>query len=119
MIVNLSNHPSDVWDESQKEAAHIYGEIKDIPFPMISAQSTETEIKRLAEDYAEEVKKYKPEAAMVQGEFTLTYSLVNKLKELGINCISACSERMTTTEILEDGSCKKSSVFKFVKFRKY
>ena len=99
MIVNISNHPSDVWDKCQKEAANRYGEIKDIPFPMISAQSTETEIEKLAEDYVEEVKKYKPEAAMIQGEFTFTFCLVNKLKALGINCISACSERMATTEI--------------------
>ena len=119
MIINLSNHPSGTWDNFQKEAIRKYGEIIDIEFPILSAQIDEQEVEKLVNDYADKVTKYNPEAVMVQGEYTFTYRLVNKLKESGITCISACSERMTTIENNLDGSCKKTSVFRFVKFREY
>ncbi len=119
MIINLSNHPSATWDNYQKEAAGKYGQIIDIEFPIIPAQIDEEEVENLANDYAEKVTKYNPEAVMVQGEYSFTYRLVNKLKEFGITCISACSERMTTIEANPDGSCQKTSVFRFVKFREY
>lgn len=119
MIINISNHPSDTWDNLQKEAGSKYGEIIDIEFPIMSAQLDEEEVEKLANDYADKVTKYYPEAVMIQGEYTFTYRLVNKLKKSGIACISACSERMATVEENPDGSCKKTSVFRFVKFREY
>ena len=35
MLINLSNHTSAMWDESQKKAALIYGKLVDLPFPAI------------------------------------------------------------------------------------
>ena len=43
-FINLSNHPSDKWDEKQMEAAKQYGEVMDIPFPSIPAQADENEV---------------------------------------------------------------------------
>ncbi len=119
MFINISNHPSETWGDSQKEAAHRYGEITDIPFPEIHAQNTEADIEKMAETYVEEVKKYEPEAVMIQGESVFTFRLVRKLKILGVKCVSACSERTALTEIQADGTCKNSSIFRFVKFLEY
>lgn len=36
MLINCSNHPSRLWGDPQKEAAKVYGEIMDIPFPQVN-----------------------------------------------------------------------------------
>ena len=36
MLINLKNHPSDKWTDDQKNGAiELYGELKDLPFPMV------------------------------------------------------------------------------------
>ena len=40
-MINFTNHPYDMWDEKQKKAASIYGDIKEIPFPPVDPAYTE------------------------------------------------------------------------------
>ena len=113
-FINFSNHPSDKWDNSQREAALEYGEIIDIPFPNVDPDFSELDIDLLSDKYVREITEYDPAAVMCQGEFTLCFSLAQKLQALGITVLSACSKR----DVVEkDG--KKISVFRFVKFREY
>lgn len=36
MLINLSNHPYEKWDETQKQAAiEAFGRVEDYPFPPI------------------------------------------------------------------------------------
>ena len=35
MFINHTNHPSQYWSDEQLAAAHQYGEVVDIPFPLI------------------------------------------------------------------------------------
>lgn len=117
-FVNLSNHPSDLWTQNQLEAARRYGEIKDIPFPVISPMADYEEIRSLAEYYVEEVVTLANRhhvTVHIMGEMTFTFIVVSQLKEYGIECVASTTERSVETS--SDG--KKVSEFKFVRFREY
>lgn len=118
-FINFSNHPSDNWNATQVGEALKYGNIVDIPFPDVAPEATEEDIEKLANESIISICQYDDPTVMVQGEFTLTYSVVNKLKEKGITCLASCSERKAEETILDDGSSKKISTFEFIKFRKY
>ena len=59
------------------------------------------------------------DAVMVQGEFTLVYGVVNRLKNAGIKVVSACSERKAIEYQDEYGNDIKENRFSFVRFREY
>ena len=50
MFINLSNHPSQGWEERQIKAASRYGEIVDWPFPPIPAEEGEEYIRRIVKE---------------------------------------------------------------------
>lgn len=120
MLINLSNHPSQSWSEKQLTAAREqYGELTDIPFPPVSADSSRDKIQSIADELVEKIMTMKPDAVMCQGEFTLTYAVVSRLKQRGITIISACSERVAEEKLLPDGRSEKVMIFDFVQFREY
>lgn len=119
MFINFSNHPSNLWGEKQRNEALKYGDIIDIGFPNVSAASDEKEILECAKGYVDQIAKYDNPVVMVQGEFTLTYAVVEALLERNIKVVSSCTERIAKVNVLEDGKSEKSSVFEFVRFREY
>ena len=118
-FINFSNHSSEYWNEKQRKAAMEWGTIIDIPFPMVDANATGKEIVKLAEQSVEEILKHSPRAVMCQGEFTLSYAVIRLLKEKNVLVVSACSDRVTYEEYLDDGTLMKHAQFDFVKFREY
>ena len=120
IFVNFSNHPSSRWSEEQlKVAGQQYGEIVDVPFPSLDPCMDERAIAEIGEDCIEKILELSPCAVMCQGEFTLTFYVVNRLINKGITCVSACSERSSVEMMQEDGSVRKESLFLFRGFRKY
>lgn len=119
MFINFSNHPSSNWSESQKRAAQVWGEIVDYPFPQVASWSDENEIQSMAEKAVKGMIQKKPDAVMCQGEFTLSYAVIKRLREKEIPVVSACSERRVKEEIVSDGTSRKVSEFEFVRFRRY
>ncbi len=121
MFVNFSNHSSTTWDDRQYKAANYYGEIIDIPFPEVPPISGEEDVEKLATRYADKILKEisANDAVMVQGEFTLTYAVINLLRQSGIKVVSACSERDVVERIDEHGNTIRKSKFRFVRFREY
>ena len=119
MFINLSNHPSTKWTDKQKEAALKYGEIRDLPFPVVSPQDREEDIQKLVQDYLKEILALSPQAVMCQGEFTFTYAMIYALKEKGIIVLASCSERRVKEMLDENGNTKKIAEFEFVQFREY
>lgn len=117
MFINLTNHPSEKWGEEQLEAAHRYGEIVDLSFPIIEPTFTKDDIMFLVNESIEAIKGFKEDDTVVHvmGEMTFTHNLVNALKELGIICLASTTERKTS--MTPDG--KKISEFQFVQFREY
>ncbi|MFI3212746.1 MAG: hypothetical protein R3Y24_05335 [Eubacteriales bacterium] len=118
-FINCTNHSSTMWGEKQKACALDIGEITDYGFPNVLPTLKEKEIERLALKVVGDLIKMQPKAVLCQGEFTLTYAIINGLKRAGIRVVSACSERIVKEEIDEEGLQKKISYFQFVQFREY
>ncbi|MDD6658121.1 MAG: hypothetical protein PUE95_12655 [Lachnospiraceae bacterium] len=119
-FVNFSNHPSACWGEEQlKVAKQQYGDIIDISFPVLDPCMDEETIAKIGDECLDSILKWSPRAVMCQGEFTLTFYVVNRLINKGITCVSACSERSSVEMMQEDGSVRKESLFLFRGFRKY
>lgn len=120
MLINLSNHPSINWASEQLNAAKVYGEIVDLPFPEVNPMGDELYIVDLAKNYAQQIKQLllnAPDmmhAVHVMGELTFCFTLISHLKNAGITCVASTSQRMVT----QHGN-EKVTQFKFVQFRKY
>lgn len=119
MFVDFTNHPSSGWSLAQLEAAKGWGEIVDLPFPDVPANSTEADISRFAGEYLERILELSPDAVLVQGETSLSFAVAARLIKNGIAALCAASERVCETTIAEDGSTVRKSVFKFSRFRMY
>lgn len=119
MFVNFSNHASIKWEREQLEAAGKWGDIIDIPFPAVRVDASENEIVSMADEYSRRILTLSPEVVMCQGEFTLCYAVVRRLRARGITVVAACSERMVKEQIDEAGGQIKTVVFRFERFREY
>ena len=118
MLINLSNHPSTSWSFQQLEAAQTYDEIVDLPFPIVDPEADETDIATLSEEYFLKIKQVssgKKVVVHLMGEMTLSFNLIQRLKDADITCIASTSERI----IKEIDSGKKEVTFQFKRFRKY
>lgn len=118
VFINCSNHPSEKWSDGQKEAALKYGKITDIPFPPVSPGASEKEVDETAKELCKRIRTFRPAAVMCQGEYTLTYAVISKLRRAGIRVVAACTERQVVEEVI-DGRTEKKSVFKFMGFREF
>jgi hypothetical protein len=119
MFINLSNHPSEMWDEQQRAKAQEYGRIEDMAFPDVPAQCSAIELDAMADRIAHQVLEKQPDCVMCQGEFTLTYRVITRLKGKGVIVVAACSERKCEEQVLGDGTVRKVSKFQFRQFRRY
>ena len=118
MFINFSNHPSKNWSQEQLEAAKVYGEITDLPFPNVSPNASEKDLQSLTKQYVQKIASIGKDCQAtvhVMGEMTFTFMVVEKLKAMGVKCIASTTERKTTYN--SDGT--KLSEFSFVKFREY
>lgn len=115
-LINLTNHPYSQWGETQKEAAKIYGECIDIPFPIVDPEADAEDIVALADEFLHKITELGEDLTVhIMGEQTFCYSLISKLKKKGIPSIASATARDVT--ILPDGS--KQVRFHFSRFREY
>ena len=119
MFINFTNHSSMDWSKAQREAASVYGEIVDIPFPDVDPFGDGDYISSLADKYISEISKYKPAAVLCQGEMTLAFAVVNRFRKNGVPVFAACSTRNVNEYIGTNGETVKRAEFIFVQFRKY
>ncbi len=119
MLINCTNHPYEIWNAPQREAAKHYGEVIDLPFPPIDPAAEPDELRTLAKEYADKIEAQQPEAVLVAGEFTFAFMLVDKLLQDKVTVLSSCSKRVTEEVKKADGTNEKKSVFLFERFRKY
>lgn len=118
MLINLSNHPSLYWDNRQMEAARCYGEMVDIPFPVVAPDADGQGLQTLVQDCVQKILSMGDANSItvhIMGEMTFTFMVVTRLKELGIRCVASTTERKVT--YTSDGV--KQTEFSFVKFREY
>lgn len=119
MLINLTNHPSARWSDKQKAAAEVYGEIVDMPFPVIDEAGDEKYIATLADEYLNKIVNLSDTQSVVvhlMGEQTFSYALIKRLRERGITCVASTTKRIVKEEV----PGKKSEViFQFERFRAY
>lgn len=118
-MANCTNHPKAIWSDAQLEAASTYGEIIDFPFPSVDPSLDPEKVRGLVREYAARVEEAGCDTALVAGEFSLTFMLVDKFLREGINVLCACSRRRTSEELMPDGSVRKNQVYIFERFRPY
>ena len=119
MFINYTNHPSVRWSEEQSAAANEYGIIHDLCFPQVNPELSEEELEILAEEELRKIQRLQPKAVLCQGEFTLCYRVIRRLLAEGIPVMAACSARIVREQTEEDGTTRKVTEFRFVKFRRY
>ncbi len=122
MLINYTNHPSELWSEKQKKVAiENYGEIIDIPFCSVNPDWSEEEVYEIAcREYEKILKRIenKKSTVLCQGEFTLSFLLIKFLIWKKIEVVSAVSNRVVE-ERIENGVHKKTAIFEFQGFRSY
>ena len=96
----------------QKTEAEKYGLIEDLPFPAVSAHADRKAVQDLAEHYAAMILEKQPECVMCQGEFCLSYHVIERLEESrGYGLLPACSERVGGELYGKTGTEKKRASF--------
>lgn len=118
MFLNFSNHPSANWGAEQLAAARQYGEVVDLAFPAVASEASTEQVHEQADCYVAQILQMKPDCVLCQGEFCLSYCVIDRLKKAGVKVVAACSNR-ETQEITEDGATRKVSYFVFRQFREY
>lgn len=119
VFVNFSNHPSSRWSKEQMAAAEKYGRVIDEPFPAVPANLDERGVALLADESVLRIMSHHPVAVLCQGEFTLTFAVVERLKAEDVKVLAASSDRVIETETDENGGTRKVTVFRFTRFRAY
>lgn len=119
MFINCTNHRLNEWSEDQIKAASVWGDIVELPFPNVSPYASTAEIYEIADKYSEQIVSMKPDAVLVQGEMTMCFAIVNKLKTHNILTLAATSERVSDVRTDDSGNSIKTSYFRFVGFREY
>jgi hypothetical protein len=121
MLINLSNHPSNLWSEKQTHLAiDQFGEVKDIAFPVIDPHWDEQKIYDLATQFFNEIMIEKTEshnafAVHIMGEFNFVFAITSLLLKNKIQCVASTTQRKVTY----DKHGNKISDFDFIQFRKY
>lgn len=119
MLINLTNHPSTLWDTAQLDAAQqLFGNIVDLPFPDVDPAGDEQYISNLADEYLNKILSLANGAlptVHLMGEMTFTFALLNRLRTHNIPCIASTTQRIV--ENLPNG--EKKVKFQFVRLRMY
>lgn len=122
MLINLTNHPFEKWEEKQKkEALKLYRVVADLPFPSVNPEWGEHDVSEKSREYIQQCLRLlhgtsdPRNAVHIMGEFTFTYAVVRGLLAAGVECVASTSERL----VKEEGDGKKTVVFRFVRFRNY
>ena len=113
MLLNLTNHPSANWSEEQLAAAG--GKDLDLAFPQVAPDGDEAYIENLAKEYCNKILQTPNVTTVhIMGEMNFTFSLITKLKAVGIRCVASTTERVVTEK-----NGQKISTFNFIRFREY
>ena len=118
VLLNISNHPSSTWNEEQMAAAASFGEIVDVPFPVIDETAESSDVQALADEYLVKVRALADgcQATIhIMGEQTFLYSMLYRLQHDGYRCIASTTKRIV--DVMPDGSRKVT--FCFSRFREY
>lgn len=118
IFLNFTNHPIELWEEAQKNAARKYGDFFEMAFPQIEPSIDKEDIQKIANEYLERIYQMAENTQLtvhIMGEMTFVYAVVSKLIKRGITCVASTTKRKSV--FMENN--KKLSDFQFVRFREY
>ena len=118
VFLNLSNHPYSEWEDCQKQAAAVYGEVIDLPFPAIDEGGDEDYIAQLSHTYLQRIKEIGTPPLLtihLMGEMTFCFALLKLLQQEGYTCVASTSKRIVD----ELKPSQKQVTFQFERFRRY
>ena len=119
MLINLTNHPSALWDEAQLAAAlQQFGNVVDLPFPDVDPAGDEQYIANLADEYLTKILSFANDAQAtvhLMGEMTFTVALLKRLQSHNITCVASTTKRI----VHEMPNGDKTVKFQFNQFRRY
>lgn len=119
IFINHTNHPSSAWSAAERTAAAAYGDIVDLPFPLIDPEEDGAAVAARAAAAVQDILARQPAAVLCQGESTYVYAVVRGLRAHGIPVLAATSDRVLSVTRCPDGSTEKRSRFEFIRFRAY
>lgn len=123
LLINYTNHPSHLWSEEQTAAALLqWSSIIDIPFPLISPDWENAEVRECFNQFYDLAKEKCGSAGrdildadfLIMGEFRFTYYTVSKLISLGHRVYSHAGKR--DVEVKDN---KSIYTFRFGRFVEY
>lgn len=118
VFLNLSNHPYNEWEDCQKQAAIVYGNVVDMPFPKVDEGGDEQYIMCLAQTYFQRIKEIgTPQSLTIHlmGEMTFCFAMLKLLQQEGYTCVASTSKRIVD----ELKPSQKQVTFQFERFRRY
>lgn len=119
MLINCTNHPYEIWNVKQREAAKEYDHVVDLPFPAIEPDDSSDRLRELVEAFAGQIEMMHPDAVLVAGEYLFTFMLVDRLLMKGTYVVCSRSRRITKEIKKEDGTNEKTAIFDFEGFYPY
>ena len=121
MLINLSNHPFEKWEEKHQQAAfRQFGIVEDLVFPDVDPNADTDAISQLATEYLSvcltklETTDGNKDAIHISGEPCFLFQFVTLAKAHGILCVCSTTQRLVTN----NGNIK-TTIFKFNQFRTY
>jgi len=126
LFINLSNHPSIKWSKKQLLAVNdLFDddnevEIHDIQFPQIDPNLKFTQIKKLANDFANDIFNIEDDDNLivhVMGETSFVVAFVNIMLQNICRIVVSTTERKVVETTDENGNTIKNVVFEFNQFR--
>lgn len=120
MLLNLTNHSSHYWSQTQLQAAQQRWEsVQDYPFPSVPPDADTDWLFAMAKQVLREVQDLQPSAVLCQGEMRLCFLLVTLLQGEQIPVVTATTIRNSVEYQREDGTSEKNTIFSFVQFCEY
>jgi len=129
MLINNTNREHTTWGEDQLEASKDFGEIVDMIMPGIPAEADEAEADRIAGLVVRRILRRlgrenagtgnEQDAVICQGDFTLVYRVVTRLKEAGVTVVAPTFQRVTKPTLRPDGTTVPGYSFRFERYRQY
>ena len=115
ILIILNHEPlEEQLDELKKMG---YSDFIYVKHPMINPEFEVSDVKKLFRDLANEVYVKSPyDAVWMQGDFRLFAVILEYCREAGLPLYVATTERNAVEKKMPDGSIRKMSVFKHVKF---
>ncbi len=116
MLLNISNHPSTEWHETQLRAAReLFGSVTDLTHPEIDPEAESDAVLQIVEEFYLKVRETDPAAVHLMGEHTFCHALIPKLQKAGYPVW--CSTTRRTVRKVSETEVRRT--FEFVRFRRY